>query len=165
MAKATWERARQFIGRYTPGPEVFAPLTTGQNEDGTRFELTTESFGDNELVFDNALAVAAGAALGTPVDVDVPIPARLDPQARYAVMAFNPGAVAVTVRLHNREFLNGADQFSPVAQFGAAAEAVSATQVVQGLFMGSGASRVRVTNDAAVPAGGGFSVFVRIRRL
>ena len=166
MAKATWEKVRGMISRHPAAPEVMAPLLTGLNEDGTRFELTTERFGDNEIAADKSLAFAAGAPINTPVDADMLLPDRLDPEARYAMIVHNPGAVAVTVRLFNRELLNGADRLSPVVTINAAAGGVTAVQqVIQGLFIGSGANLVRVTNDAAVPAGGGFSVSVRVRRM
>lgn len=165
MAKTTLEQVKNLISRHPMGPEGFAPLLTGLNPDGSRFELTVERFGDNEVAFDRSLAFAAGAPINTPVDADMPPPDRLDPEARYAVIVHNPGAVAVTVRLFNRELLNGADRLSQVAVIGVPAGGVAAVQqIVQGLYVGSGASLVRISNDSAVPAGGGFSVGVRVRR-
>lgn len=164
MAKATYSEIANLQGSRGMLPGAIAPLTSGKNPDGTDFELGIERLGDNELAFDGSATIAASAAAATIVNVDVPFPAKLDPEARYAVHVHNPGAVAVTVRLQNRETLGGAARFPQVVQFTVAAGATAAPQIVQGFLLGESPARLAISNDAANGATA-FNVAVRVRRL
>ncbi len=164
MVKPTYDDIANARDRSGMLPRAIAPLTSGKNPDGTDFELSTELLGDNELAFDGVATIAASAAVNTIVNVDVPLPAKLDPEARYAVSVYNPGAVGVTVRLQNKETLGGAARFPQVLQFTVAAGATSAPQIVQGFLLGESPARLAVSNDALNGASP-FNVAVRVRRL
>lgn len=137
---------------------LLAMLVSGQNPDGT-------ALGDhNQLVAEASAAFANSAAAGTPVDVDVGLPAKLHKEARYLVAVHNPGGVAITIRLQNRETLNGAARFPQAMQFGVPAGG-EVMQIVEGWLLGETPSRMRVTNDGAVALDGAFTAAIRVRKV
>ena len=115
--------------------------------------------------FDSALAIPNSAAAGSTHDLDVPPPAGVAlREGRALVTVHNPGAVAVTVRLLNRETLAGSARFPEILTFGVPAGG-TASRVVEGWLAGESPSRFRASPDAAVGAAAGFNLSVRARRL
>lgn len=153
MPALTFNQAKEYPDKF-----LMAMLVSDQYPDGSSLADS------NGLVFDGIATIAASAAAGTIVNVDVALPAKLDPDSRYEIVAYNPGAVAVTVRAQNRETLGGSARFPQVASFTVAAGATSAPQIVQGYLLGENPARLAVSNDAANGATA-FSVAVRVRKV
>lgn len=162
MSKPTYADLLKGYNRFGITPSVFAPMVSGKNPDGTPFRLNV---GENALVGDFQIAVPNSAAAASTYDVDVPLPDPLDPEARYAVMIRNNGAVAVTVTLRNRETLFATQAFFQAAQYAAIAAGAVTTQIVQGWLLGDAAAQLRGSPDAVVGATGAFNIDVRVRRL
>lgn len=76
----------------------------------------------------------------------------------------NPGAVAITVRLFNRENIGGSERFDEIDNFVVAIGATEGRRVRDWPSGDTTADRLQVSPNALVGAAGTFTVHVEVRR-
>lgn len=164
MARQSRNEALSGDTGWYPG-RLLATLVSGENPDGTRFELPTELLGDNSIAADGAVTFPNSAAAASLQSFLVdPLPVALNPHGKYLVVVRNPSTVtALTMRLRNRETLGGAVIFPEIVNFPVPLNS-SVARVVEGFLLGE-ASRVDFHNDTALGLADTFSAQVRVRRI
>lgn len=127
--------------------------------------MTPPDVGENVEAASVTVAVPNNAAAASVFEVDLPQQKHLDGEARYAIVAYLPAAgVTTNVTLFNRETIGGALRDVQIDTFSMTAGS-TVQRIVQGLFLGDGAAKVRVSPTVLVGAAGAYSVNVEARRL
>lgn len=118
----------------------------------------------HDIIFSEDFAFANNAAANTAVNKTKKLPQdRSQAEDDYVVFVHNPGAVAITVLLQNRETINSVEQFATARTINVGAGA-TVQSIGTDFPLGDG-FRVRVTNDALVGVAGAFTAHVRIRKV
>ena len=112
---------------------------------------------------DQSAAFANSAAAGT---VNTTNFAAMDAMTKYLVTVYNPSAITdLTVQICNVEkSLGGADRDATLLTF-TAAKGQTAQALVEGLFVGGMAVKVKMANVTVLGASDGFTPYVRIREV
>ncbi len=119
---------------------------------------------NNEQVYDGSVSWANSAAAGTTNNIDVALPSAL--QNLYLISVTNPSTEsALTVKVLNKETLGGSAKYPELTRFSVAVNSPDGKSVlVQGWLLGE-AGRLVLSNDTALGASGGFTAYVRVRKV
>lgn len=119
----------------------------------------------NSVVLEEtAVVFVNSAAANTVVNVEVDLPEFFQADSKYLVVIQNPATdSALTVKVKNKETLNGVDAFPELSSIAVPIGSVKAV-VVEGFLLGTG-GRLSVQNDTALGVSGGFTARVLIRKI
>lgn len=114
-------------------------------------------------IFEGTFVFPNSSSVGTAINVDVPLPAVLNKDSSYKITIINPSAsTSLSVTVRNKETLNSTAYYPRLTSFGVSySDAVDS--IVQGLFGES--ARLVITNNGALGSSGGYTGYIRVRRL
>jgi hypothetical protein len=112
---------------------------------------------------DQTVNFANSRAQDAATNVDIPAES-ITPPNRHAIYVYNPGAVAITVKINAMEVIGANTRPMLLATLSVPAGAGRGV-TVDGLLQSGGGARLIFSNDAAVGGAGVFDAELRLRSL
>lgn len=125
--------------------------------------LASQGASTNTAVGSGTAAFANLATAGTVVNIDMPLPSKLQRGSSYVVTVYNPSTeTALTVRPQNVVTLGGGSRYSQVGDDLTVPANSTRSFVVDGWFIGDSV-RLEISNVTALGAAGAFTAAAEVR--
>jgi hypothetical protein len=160
------QRMKLQVGGDNSGTDLTGDASFGADVDVTRLPtIQSKGFGTT-LAADQSTSWANSAAVNTANNVDIAMPAELQPEGRYAIAILNPSTVtdlSVIIKAQETSF-NAATRYVELTSFTMPKNKADGKYFIVTGLVGS-SLRLTLSNDTVLGGADGFTAYIRVKKI